>query len=103
MLMSQKMLNVKCFHKLRLRQTVLILSASSPESPSQSGERDLKTYYTQYSVAKIFRLQTPVYFLGRSVYLVVIIRDASFNPSAVALTLIFPGVFSGRIIARHIP
>jgi hypothetical protein len=36
-------------------------------------------------------------------YLVVITTEASFNPSAVALTLIIPAVVSGRIIARHIP
>ena len=36
-------------------------------------------------------------------HLTEIVIDVSFNPSAVALTFIFPGVVSGRIMARHIP
>ncbi|MBS1231908.1 MAG: hypothetical protein H6R35_746, partial [Bacteroidetes bacterium] len=42
-------------------------------------------------------------FSGRPGYFVVIDREASFSPSAVALMLILPGIVSGRIIARQIP
>ena len=45
----------------------------------------------------------PLTSLADQYYLVVITKEASFNPSAAALILIFPGVVSGRIIARHIP
>lgn len=40
---------------------------------------------------------------GYSNYLEFITIVASFSPAAVAFTLIFPGLVSGRIIARHIP
>ena len=55
------------------------------------------------NAAGLFCPRVPNIFFGRSDYLAVITREASCSPSAVAFTLIFPGVVSGRIIARHIP
>ncbi len=37
------------------------------------------------------------------IHLADIVNEAPFNPSAVALICIFPGVVSGLTIARHIP
>lgn len=73
--------NIKIFNILNLSDVLTIL-------------KFLKTFYAEniFSISRTGKVQSAE-----------IVNEAPFNPSAVALRYIFPGVVLGLTIARHLP